>query len=77
VLTLGLRPRRNTHASQRFVQRVAFAPVPAPVFAVNARRIPASPLPARGAVPPVVAAWLPILVFASVGGAWLIRLEGY
>ena len=30
-----------------------------------------------GAVPPVVAAWLPILVFASVGGAWLIRLEGY
>jgi len=30
-----------------------------------------------GAVPPVVAAWMPILVFASVGGAWLIRLEGY
>jgi lipopolysaccharide export system permease protein len=30
-----------------------------------------------GAVPPVVAAWMPILVFASIGGAWLIRLEGY
>jgi lipopolysaccharide export system permease protein len=30
-----------------------------------------------GAVPPVVAAWMPILVFTSVGGAWLIRLEGY
>jgi lipopolysaccharide export system permease protein len=30
-----------------------------------------------GAVPPAVAAWMPILVFASVGGAWLIRLEGY
>ncbi|HEY4162822.1 MAG TPA: LptF/LptG family permease [Dongiaceae bacterium] len=30
-----------------------------------------------GAVPPVVAAWMPILVFASVGGAWLIRIEGY
>jgi lipopolysaccharide export system permease protein len=30
-----------------------------------------------GAVPPVVAAWMPILVFASVGGAFLIRLEGY
>ena len=30
-----------------------------------------------GAVPPMVAAWMPILVFASVGGAWLIRLEGY
>jgi len=30
-----------------------------------------------GALPPVVAAWMPILVFASVGGAWLIRLEGY
>ena len=30
-----------------------------------------------GAIPPVVAAWMPILVFASVGGAWLIRLEGY
>jgi lipopolysaccharide export system permease protein len=30
-----------------------------------------------GAVPPTVAAWMPILVFASVGGAWLVRLEGY
>ena len=30
-----------------------------------------------GAVPPVVAAWMPILVFSSVGGAFLIRLEGY
>jgi lipopolysaccharide export system permease protein len=30
-----------------------------------------------GAVPPVLAAWMPIVVFASVGGAWLIRLEGY
>jgi lipopolysaccharide export system permease protein len=30
-----------------------------------------------GAVPPAVAAWMPILLFASVGGAWLIRLEGY
>ena len=30
-----------------------------------------------GAVPPVATpAWMPILVFASIGGAWLIRLEG-
>ena len=30
-----------------------------------------------GAVPPVLAAWMPIVIFASIGGAWLIRLEGY
>lgn len=30
-----------------------------------------------GAIPPFFAAWLPIMLFASIGGAWLIRLEGY
>lgn len=30
-----------------------------------------------GAVPPFLAAWLPILLFAAIGGAWLIRQEGY
>ncbi|WP_374383578.1 LPS export ABC transporter permease LptG [Dongia sp.] len=30
-----------------------------------------------GAVPPFLAAWLPILLFAAVGGAWLIKQEGY
>lgn len=30
-----------------------------------------------GAVPPFFAAWLPALLFASIGGLWLIRLEGF
>lgn len=30
-----------------------------------------------GAVPPFLAAWLPILLFAAIGGAWLIKQEGY
>lgn len=30
-----------------------------------------------GAVPPLLAAWLPIVLFAAIGGAWLIRQEGY
>ena len=30
-----------------------------------------------GAVPPFFAAWLPPLLFASIGGLWLIRLEGF
>lgn len=30
-----------------------------------------------GAVPPFFAAWLPTLLFASIGGLWLIRLEGF
>jgi lipopolysaccharide export system permease protein len=30
-----------------------------------------------GAVPPFFAAWLPPLLFASLGGIMLIRLEGY
>jgi len=30
-----------------------------------------------GAVPPFFAAWLPPLLFASIGGIMLIRLEGY
>ncbi|TXH34788.1 MAG: LPS export ABC transporter permease LptG [Rhodospirillaceae bacterium] len=30
-----------------------------------------------GAVPPFFAAWLPPLLFASIGGVMLIRLEGY
>ncbi|MFN3397801.1 MAG: LPS export ABC transporter permease LptG [Sulfurimicrobium sp.] len=30
-----------------------------------------------GAVPPFLAAWLPILLFAAIGGTWLIRQEGY
>lgn len=30
-----------------------------------------------GAIAPALAAWLPILLFAGIGGAWLIRLEGY
>ena len=30
-----------------------------------------------GAVPPFFAAWLPILLFAAIGGAWLIKQEGY
>lgn len=29
------------------------------------------------AVPPFFAAWLPALLFASIGGLWLIRLEGF
>jgi lipopolysaccharide export system permease protein len=28
-------------------------------------------------VPPFFAAWLPALLFASIGGLWLIRLEGF
>jgi len=30
-----------------------------------------------GAIPPFFAAWLPALLFASIGGLWLIRLEGF
>jgi lipopolysaccharide export system permease protein len=30
-----------------------------------------------GAVAPFLAAWLPILLFAAIGGAWLIKQEGY
>ncbi|WP_374375602.1 LPS export ABC transporter permease LptG [Dongia sp.] len=30
-----------------------------------------------GAIPPFLAAWLPVLLFAAIGGAWLIRQEGY
>jgi lipopolysaccharide export system permease protein len=30
-----------------------------------------------GAVPPFFAAWLPAMLFASIGGLWLIRLEGF
>lgn len=30
-----------------------------------------------GAIPPLLAAWLPILLFTAIGGAWLIRQEGY
>lgn len=30
-----------------------------------------------GAVPPFLAAWLPILLFAAIGGTWLIKQEGY
>jgi lipopolysaccharide export system permease protein len=30
-----------------------------------------------GAVPPFFAAWLPALLFGSIGGLWLIRLEGF
>jgi lipopolysaccharide export system permease protein len=30
-----------------------------------------------GAVPPFFAAWVPALLFASIGGLWLIRLEGF
>lgn len=30
-----------------------------------------------GAVAPFFAAWLPILLFAAIGGAWLIKQEGY
>lgn len=30
-----------------------------------------------GAIPPVLAAWTPALIFASLGGAALIRFEGY
>jgi len=30
-----------------------------------------------GAVPPFFAAWLPALLFTSIGGLWLIRLEGF
>jgi lipopolysaccharide export system permease protein len=30
-----------------------------------------------GAVPPFFAAWMPALLFASIGGLWLIRLEGF
>lgn len=30
-----------------------------------------------GAVTPFLAAWLPILLFAAIGGAWLIKQEGY
>lgn len=30
-----------------------------------------------GAVPPFFAAWLPPLLFASIGGLWLIKLEGF
>lgn len=30
-----------------------------------------------GAVPPFLAAWLPILLFTAIGGAWLIKQEGY